>query len=255
MKELLFKIISVILFSGMLVMNFLANSLPLNKRSTGQISSDYPSYFTPSGFTFSIWGVIYILLTAFVIQMLITQTDILFNQYSVLFFILFFISCVVNITWLLAWHFDKILLSTIIMIIFLVVLIWIAFYLTELPLLTRIAFSTYAGWVSIALIANVTVLLVKSNLPIFQNNQVLWYLIIMVVGVVIGLTTLFITRNVIYILVYVWAYFGIFMKHFKHVGYFLRGQYNWFNSGLILLLIIGIGITLFLNGFQLFYTK
>jgi len=142
MKELLFKIISVALFSGMLLMNFLANSLPLNNRSTGQISDDYPSYFTPSGFTFSIWGVIYILLTVFIIQMVITQKDVLFSEYSVLFFILFFISCIANITWLLAWHYDKIFLSTIIMVIFLVVLIWIAFYLTELPLLTRIAFST-----------------------------------------------------------------------------------------------------------------
>ena len=54
------KIISTIAFIGMVIVNFLANSLPINNRSTGEISDAYPNLFAPAGPAFSIWGLIYL---------------------------------------------------------------------------------------------------------------------------------------------------------------------------------------------------
>ncbi|MBK7809280.1 MAG: hypothetical protein IPJ51_23795 [Saprospiraceae bacterium] len=58
------NIISVVVA---LTLNFLAVSLPLNNKTTGELSDAYPNYFVPAGFTFSIWGIIYLLLIAFML--------------------------------------------------------------------------------------------------------------------------------------------------------------------------------------------
>jgi hypothetical protein len=40
----------------------MATSLPINGIATGDISDQFPVLFTPAGYVFSIWGVIYLLL-------------------------------------------------------------------------------------------------------------------------------------------------------------------------------------------------
>ena len=64
------KALVVITYLAMVITNYLANALPLNGRRTGDISDAYPSLFTPAGITFSIWGVIYLLLGAHVLYQL-----------------------------------------------------------------------------------------------------------------------------------------------------------------------------------------
>ena len=49
---------------AMIAFNYLAVSLPLNDITTGQVSDLYPNLFVPTGFTFSIWGIIYLMLLA-----------------------------------------------------------------------------------------------------------------------------------------------------------------------------------------------
>jgi len=62
------KIITTwLLFVGVIAVNALANILPINGYNTGQISAFYPNAFVPAGFTFSIWGVIYLLLLSYTI--------------------------------------------------------------------------------------------------------------------------------------------------------------------------------------------
>ena len=63
----LLRYLNLLLFGGMLMMNYLANSLPLNNKTTGQLSDAYPNLFVPAGITFSIWGIIYLLLVAWCI--------------------------------------------------------------------------------------------------------------------------------------------------------------------------------------------
>ena len=59
------KILNLLLFAGMIVMNYLANAIPLNNKNTGELSDSFPNLFVPAGITFSIWGVNYILLLAY----------------------------------------------------------------------------------------------------------------------------------------------------------------------------------------------
>jgi len=146
------------------------------------------------------------------------------------------------------------IISNVVMILLFGVLIWMAFYIPNLDTLTKTAFSIYAGWIRIALIANITITLIKLNIPLFQNNEVISYIIIKVVGVVIGITALVITKNFRYYLVSIWAYFGIFMKHFNQSGYHLSGSYIMFNIVLLLTLILS-GAVLFILGNYKFFTE
>lgn len=58
------SIIVLITYLAMVTVNGLANALPINGMITGAISDSYPNLFAPTGITFIIWGVIYLLLAA-----------------------------------------------------------------------------------------------------------------------------------------------------------------------------------------------
>ena len=118
------KALVVVTYLAMVTMNFLANALPLNGRNTGEVSDAYPSLFTPAGITFSIWGVIYLLLGA--ARALPTRavprtardagSTALLNRVGVLFSI----SSLANTAWVFAWHYDVIPLSAVLIVVILV---------------------------------------------------------------------------------------------------------------------------------------
>ena len=117
----------------------------------------------------------------------------------------------------------------------------------------KATFSVYTGWISVATIANVTILLVKWNIPLFQTQQILWYLIVITVGLILVGTVLFISRDVLYGVVFIWAYFGIIMKHIYHEQpYFTKTGPTYYTSFLFFVIII---MTIFIfvqNGAQLY---
>lgn len=61
------KILTAALFLIMIIVNVLANVIPINGMTTGNISELYKNLFAPAGLTFSIWGVIYFLLAGYTI--------------------------------------------------------------------------------------------------------------------------------------------------------------------------------------------
>src|SRR5688572_14672957 len=110
----------IALFTTLLV-NFLANLLPFNGLTTGEVSDLYPNLFTPEGVTFSIWSVIYLLLTGFVIyqwKVFVKNDTYTIRQYAQLS-LWFIFTCVLNAAWLITWHYLFTGLSVIIMILLL----------------------------------------------------------------------------------------------------------------------------------------
>ena len=47
---------NILAFVLVIVVNGMANGIPLGGQTTGEISAKYPSLFTPAGYVFSIWG-------------------------------------------------------------------------------------------------------------------------------------------------------------------------------------------------------
>ena len=62
---------NVLAFLAVIVVNYLAVTLPIGGMTTGALSDLYPNLFTPAGLTFSIWGLIYLMVFGFVIRQII----------------------------------------------------------------------------------------------------------------------------------------------------------------------------------------
>jgi hypothetical protein len=225
----------------MILVNFLANSLPINNRSTGQISDAYPNLFAPAGLTFSIWGLIYLLLGGYILYQLFYKSDKnadLFNKINPLFIA----TSLANITWIFAWHYDYIGISVFIMSILLFSLIKIADIIrteqfTSLEKLFIWApFSVYFGWITVASIANITVFLVSIGWNGFGIVDYVWTSIILLVGAFIGILRMHKDKNFAYGLVLVWAYIGILIKHLSTDGF--GGQYTNIIATVIICLIL-----------------
>ena len=141
------RYLNLFLFAGMVVMNYLANALPLNNKTTGQISDAYSNLFVPAGITFSIWGIIYLLLAIYCAA----QFSERLQNVSESIGWLFAISCVLNGLWIVSWHYEKLPVSLLIMLGLLVTLIFINIMIKELPFgITKAAFGIYLGWICIA---------------------------------------------------------------------------------------------------------
>ena len=164
------SIANLVGFVVVVVVNALATTIPLGGMTTGQLSDLYPNLFVPSGLTFSIWGIIYLLLGIYVVYGVVfsSKKSEPSNSFMDKVGILFLISCIANAGWIFSWQYRVLPLSLVCMLILLLSLIFMyprlnvgksnarssEKYMVHLPM------SIYLGWISIATIANVTALLV-----------------------------------------------------------------------------------------------
>ena len=106
--KILLSFLNLIGFLAIVIVNSLAVILPINNKTTEELSDKYPNLFVPAGITFSIWGIIYILLALFIVYQLVAafkekiKDKGLFEKIG----IIFFISAILNVGWILAWHYE-----------------------------------------------------------------------------------------------------------------------------------------------------
>ena len=209
--------LATIAFAATIAINVLANSLPINGLNTGEVSNLYPSLFTPTGLTFSIWSVIYFLLTGFVVLMWNRLNDETITK-LIPWFIL---SCVFNFCWILAWHYLYATLSVAIMFCLLSVLIYIFRTLHSLPhpnsnLKTRIwlvlPFTFYLSWICVATIANISAFLVSLDWNGGFFSPQAWTVFMMAVAALLGAKITYDFKTPFFSLVIIWAILGIFLR-------------------------------------------
>ena len=202
-------------FLLVVVLNGLANALPINGQTMPEISAKYPSLFTPAGFTFSIWGVIYLALLLFVVyQALPSQRD---NQTIAGISRLFQLNCVANASWIVAWHYDLLAVSLLIMLILLVTLILIYRALLDevrnasiaQRLLLHIPFSLYTAWIVVATIANLSIVQTGNGWDNMGLTAVSWTLLKLALAGAIAATVVLRYGDVVFVLVIAWAAYGI----------------------------------------------
>ncbi|MBT0158408.1 tryptophan-rich sensory protein [Candidatus Bathyarchaeota archaeon A05DMB-2] len=206
-------------FIAVIVVNSLAGSTTmLNGKNTAEISDAYPTLITPAGYVFSIWGLIYALLAAFVIfQALPGQKQKPFQKQIGALFIL---SSVFNVVWLFLWQYEYVTVSVSLMFALLATLIAIYLRLninrSSVPARERLAvhlpFSVYLGWITIAAIANVAAALVAVNWDGFGLSAETWAVAIIIIASIITLVVTLTRRDVAYSLVVIWALAGIAVK-------------------------------------------
>lgn len=204
-----YKIINLVLFVAMVVVNYLANAMPINGITTGQISELYPNLFVPAGVTFSIWGVIYLLLLVFVILQFRESNSNIVKQIGWFFAL----SCALNGLWIFAWHYQLLLISLLIMLTLLGALILINLKLHAHPNgFIKAAFGIYLGWTCIATIANVTALLVSINWGGWGLSQQFWTITMILIGAAISALAIIKINNPFLGLAVIWAFIGIIVE-------------------------------------------
>lgn len=225
------RVFVTVAYAIMIVVNALANALPLNGRGTGEVSDSYSNLFAPAGVSFAIWGLIYLLLGLHVLYQwgLFHKTE--HKNVAVLkkIALLFSVSSLANATWIFTWHYDFIGLSTLLMFIILITLILIVEALSGLTLskreklFLRLPFSVYFGWITVATALNITVWLVSVEWGGFGLSETVWAVVIISVAAIIGTTVSLRNRDLAYALVFLWAYIGILIKHTTAAGF--DGEY------------------------------
>lgn len=219
------QLLNIAAFVAMVVVNGLADFVPINGQTTGAISNQYPNLFTPASITFSIWAVIYSLLLLFCFYQGSTLFEIekrrLDKKEKVVdrIGILFILSCLLNIAWIFAWHYHVLWLSVLIMLGLLTVLAKIflrihagALYNGKAKWFVYVPFSIYLGWISIATIANITAWLVGIGWDGFDIPAWIWTVIMIITGTALGAVVLIKKNNIYFALVIIWAFIGIIIK-------------------------------------------
>jgi benzodiazapine receptor len=202
-----------------IVVNILANALPLNGLNTGEISDRFEVYFVPAGYVFSIWGLIYLGLLAYAVyQVFPAQKE---NPRLQKMGWLFVLSSAGNIAWIFLWHYEVFTATIFAMLLLLICLILIYLRLeigrSEVSSgekwSVRVPFSIYLGWITVATIANMTSLLDFLNWNGWGISDQIWAVIMLLIGAGIA-TAVYVTRkDFAYMLVILWAYAGIAAKH------------------------------------------
>jgi hypothetical protein len=198
---------NIVAFLLVIVMNVLSNALPINNQTMSVISAKYPSLFTPAGFTFSIWSVIYLALLTFVVyQSLPAQRQ---NQSIAGISRLFQINCIANATWIVVWHYELLAVSVLVMFVILATLVLIYRKLIGDALILRLPFSLYTAWISLATIANISALQINSGWDDTGMSAVQWTLLKLALAGAIGTSVILKLRDIPFILVVAWAAYGI----------------------------------------------
>jgi translocator protein len=193
--------------AGALFVNWMAQSLPLGGRTTGELSALYPNAVVPVGATFTIWGVIYLGLVAWAVVQFLPSAARLGSRIAALFAL----TSVWNAGWLVAWHYLLPGLSVVIMVTLLATLVLLHGRLETVEaevgvgagmqdasvaggartprgpfLLVHGAFGLYLGWILVATVVNITAWLVSLGWEGWGLSDVTWGALVVPVGVGVG---------------------------------------------------------------------
>jgi len=217
MKKTL-QIANGIAYLLVVIVNYVSVTGALNNNTIGEISDSYNSLFTPAGYAFSIWGIIYMLLLGFIIY----QGRSLFTKAKNDEFILhtgwwFVWSCVFNSLWVFAWVYNYTGLSCIIIFLLLISLFKIVLNnrmeLDDVPFPKIVflwwPFVIYSGWVTVASIVNVSSYLVKLKWDGFGISEVTWAIVMISIAVLINILLTWKRNMREFALVGVWSLIGI----------------------------------------------
>lgn len=215
MKDIARQIVVVLTFLMVVVVNLLANALPLNGLTTAEISDRFQVYFVPAGYVFSIWGIIYLGLLALTIYQAWPSQ----RSNPSLRAIGWWLALVnlANISWLFLWHYEQFVFTLAAMLVLLIALIAIYVRLgvgqTKVSppekWLVHVPMSLYLGWVTVAAVANATAVLDYLGWGQWGLSDGTWMMLIL--AMVVGLTAMvnYFRKDLIYTAVILWALAGI----------------------------------------------
>lgn len=194
--------------------NYYSNTGAINGQTMGSLSDEYANFFTPAGYAFSIWGIIYLSLVVNAIYLLKKRS----NLDSKVIAKWFSLANIGNCIWVYVWLMEYTGLSVIAMI-------FILFCLTKNVLNLKIGqekkpvwiwwpASIYFGWIVVALAANISAFLAKVEWQALFSGE-LWAALLIAIATGIYLFIMW-KKNITYAAyVGVWALVAIMFKQWE----------------------------------------
>lgn len=243
------QILNGVAFIATIFMNYLSNTGKMNNTTIGEVSGGLQTLFTPAGYAFAIWGLIYLLLLGYILY----QGRSLFVKVRDDAFVLnigwwFIISCIANSLWIVSWIYEYTGLSCVFIFLLLFSLLKIVWNnrmeLWDAPISVIIflwwPFVIYSGWVTVASIANVSAYLVKIGWDGFGISPVVWTVIMIVIASSINLVITWKRNMREFALVGAWALIAIGVANQNGEGNLAYIAYTF--AGLLILSSVIHGI-------------
>ncbi|MFH6602682.1 tryptophan-rich sensory protein [Maribacter algicola] len=215
------------LFSVILVIavNYISQAIRINETTIGEVSNKYFNLFTPAGYAFAIWGLIFLGLLGYGIFQVRRAYSDKANDFIEQTGYWFTTANLLNCAWVFAFAYEYTGLSVLIML-------GILFSLVKIILNTNmerwdapigiIAFvwwpiCIYSGWIAVATIANIAAYLAKLNWNGGFLSETTWTIIMIVIATVLNLVMIQKRNMREFAAVGVWALFAIYVRHTSEV--------------------------------------
>lgn len=201
------SLLNLISFILMLAVNALA-TFNLLGASTKQISDSNPSLLMPIGFTFSVvWTLIYLLLIIYTVYQLLNPTKVVVRRIG----ILYFLTNILNILWILSYHTRLNLLSNIVIIGLFITLFIIVRRLDDANMLTKVTFSIYYAWITVATVVSIFAYISSFNPSNFDSTAL--RIGVGIIALLMMILTFIRNDDYAYVGTIVFAMIGILLKH------------------------------------------
>lgn len=217
-------VINAVVLAIHILVSYLSQAGITGKYTVGEVSDKFPTYFTPAGIAFSVWGLIYLSLTAMVTYHLVMafrkEESHPANRDLQKIGSAFIINNIATIGWLVAWTSGWLLLSVFLILIQFVTLFMIHERLRlhdpvreyASKIFTQFPVSIYFGWIFIAIIANISAYLKSIAWNGWGMSEVNWGITMTAVAIMLTVWVINRKRNVVFGLVAIWGLYGLILK-------------------------------------------
>ena len=195
--------------------SYASNGRIINGQNNADVSAKYPTLFTPAGYAFSVWGLIYLSLVAYAVYQLrpARRDKRIHDRLAVPLTA----TTLLSMVWLVLFNAEWLLMSAVVIV---------GMLATALVLLVRsrewvfsrrgeswlsVPFSLYAGWLTVATIANASVYLSSTGWRGYPLNPTLWALVLLTVAVAIAVGVSWRLRDAVFSGVVAWACLAIWV--------------------------------------------
>lgn len=224
MKKI-YALINTVVLIAIIIWNYWSNTGAINGNTVGELSDKYANLFTPAGYAFAIWGLIFLGLLVLVVNQLRwafrgsphSGTILQIGPWLT-------IANVGNALWLWFWLHEQTGLSVLVMLVILFSLIQVILRLNmerwdaPLPVIAAVwwPICLYSGWIAVATIANVAAWLASIHW-VAGFTEVQWTVIMISVAGLLNLVMIW-TRNMReFASVGVWALVAIAVRHWDTI--------------------------------------
>lgn len=250
------KWLLVSVFLVVILINYLSTLGIILPSTQQEVSDKFANYFAPAGFTFSVWGVIYIGVALILyLEFKHRNNPMFLSAYQKHVKPLMLVWMGLNILWTLLWAYEVLALSYVVIALYGVVLLILARNIKKSSMLSAenlflvIPVGIHLGWITVASFGNAMTALTQLDITGLNPIGLTFTLIFMVVSLLLVVGSYINTHNIGIIIVAVWSFAGIVMKHAPNSD-FIDPSMIIFIAGIVAAVLVAISPILISNRFK-----